>query len=315
MPLNNTQLRYYDANVLRLPMDKRTEYHQQVDRLIEHLRGKIKEHTSLRIIRVMKAGSFAKYTILRKTSEDPIDVDVVFYLEGEDVDQETYESLSGQIYEFLIAAYPTKTVDQFTIQKRAATVVFTGSGLSVDVVPVIAVADRPGYGWQFGLDGSKNLTCPPGQVKFVKDRKDVDADFRTLVRVGKKWRNRHIDELSALKSFTVELIMAYLLDRDGKDGKLEQRLCNFFLYVAQSELKETISFKENSRPLGTFSEPVVIIDPVNSANNVAARIEDSERLSIIQKAAESWELAHFASSEDDADVWKELFGPRFKVED
>ncbi len=315
MPLNNTKLRYYDSNVLRLPTDKRTEYHQQVDRLVEHLRARIKEHTSFRITRVMKAGSFAKYTILRKTSEDPIDVDVVFYLEGEDVDQETYESLSGQIYEFLIAAYPTKTVDQFTIQKRAATVVFTGSGLSVDVVPVIAINERPGYGWQFGLDGSKNLTCPPGQVKFIKDRKDVDADFRTLVRLGKKWRNRHIDDLSALKSFTVELIMAYLLDRDGKAGKLEQRLCNFFLYIAQSELKETISFKENALPLSTFNDPVIIIDPVNSANNVAARIEETERLSIVEKAMESWEIAHFASSEDDVDVWKELFGPRFKVED
>jgi hypothetical protein len=263
----------------------------------------------------MKAGSFAKFTILRKTNEDPLDVDVIFYLEGEDIDKETYESLSQQIYEFLIAAYPTKAIDQFTIQKRAATVVFTGSGLSVDVVPVIAISERPGYGWQFGLDGSKTLTCPPGQVKFIKDRKDVDADFRTLVRLGKKWRNRHADELKALKSFSVELVMAYLLDRDGKAGKLEQRLCNFFLYIAQSELKEMISFKENTLPLGSFSDPVVIIDPVNSINNVAARIEDAERAAIVQKAMESWEVAHFASAEDDLDVWKELFGPRFKVED
>lgn len=315
MPLNNTQLRYYDSNVLRLPTDKRTEYHQQVDRLIEHLRAKIKEHTSFRISRVIKAGSFAKFTILRKTNEDPLDVDVVFYLEGEDIDQETYESLSEQIYEFLIAAYPTKTVDQFTIQKRAATVVFTGSGLSVDVVPVIAKADQPGYGWQFGLDGSKTLTCAPGQIKFIKDRKDVDADFRTLVRLGKKWRNRHKDDLKPLKSFTVELIMAYILDRDGKDGKLEQRLCNFFLYIAQSELKETISFTENTLPLSTFTDPVIIIDPVNSDNNVAARIEEAERVAIVKKANESWEIAHFASSENDVDVWKELFGPRFKVED
>lgn len=315
MPLNNTQLRYYDSNVLRLPMDKRSEYHQQVDRLIEHLRVKIKEHTAFRITRVVKAGSFAKYTILRKTSEDPLDVDVVFYLEGEDVDQETYESLSEQIYEFLIAAYPTKAVDHFTIQKRAATVVFTGSGLSVDVVPVIAKNDQPDYGWQFGLDGSKTLTCAPGHIKFIKDRKDADADFRTLVRLGKKWRNRHKDDLKPLKSFTIELIMAYLLDRDGKDCKLEQRLSNFFLYIAQSELKETISFSENTLPLGTFSEPVVIIDPVNSFNNVAARIEEAERASIIAKANESWEIAHFASSENDVDVWKELFGPRFKVEE
>ncbi len=316
MPLNNTELRYYDSNVLRLSAEKRSEYHKQVDRLIEHLTEKIKEHTSFRILRVIKAGSFAKYTILRKTTEDPLDVDVVFYLEGEEnINQETYESLSEQIYNFLIAAYPNKTVEQFIIQKRAATVVFTGSGLSVDVVPVIARKDQPDYGWQFGLDGSKTLTCAPGQIKFVKTRKDRDADFRTLVRLGKKWRNRHCDDLKALKSFAVELIMAHLLDRDGKAASLEQRLSNFFLYIAQSELKERISFAENPLPLGTFADPVVIIDPVNSDNNVAARIEEAERVSIIEKARESWEVIHFASAEDDIEVWKELFGPRFKVEE
>lgn len=315
MPLTNTQLRYYDANVLRLPADKRAEYHQQVDRLIEHLRKKIREHTQFRIIKVMKAGSFAKYTILRKTNEDPLDVDVVFYLEGEDVDHETYEGLSQQIFDFLVVAYPTKTVDQFIIQKRAATVVFSGSGLSVDVVPVIAKADQPEYGWQFSKDGTKTLTCAPGQIRFIKDRKDKDADFRTLVRLGKKWRNRHKDELKPLKSFTVELIMAYLLDRDGKDMKLEQRLSSFFLYLAQSELKEIIYFAENKLPIGKFADPVVVVDPVNSNNNVASRIEEAERLSITKKALESWETLHFASAENDTEVWKELFGPRFKVED
>lgn len=34
---NDTQLRYYDSNVLRLPADKRKEYHKQVDRLIAEL--------------------------------------------------------------------------------------------------------------------------------------------------------------------------------------------------------------------------------------------------------------------------------------
>ena len=37
MALSNTQLRFYDSNVLRLPADKRKEYHAQVDRLIAEL--------------------------------------------------------------------------------------------------------------------------------------------------------------------------------------------------------------------------------------------------------------------------------------
>jgi len=37
--LTNTELLYYDANVLRLPADKRSEYHGQVDRLVAALRS------------------------------------------------------------------------------------------------------------------------------------------------------------------------------------------------------------------------------------------------------------------------------------
>ncbi|WP_244482204.1 hypothetical protein [Bradyrhizobium pachyrhizi] len=66
--LNNTQLRYYDSNVLRLPADKRKEYHEQVDRLIDELRKTVRDKTEIKITKVVKAGSFAKYTILRKTA-------------------------------------------------------------------------------------------------------------------------------------------------------------------------------------------------------------------------------------------------------
>jgi len=82
MPLSNTQLRRYDADVLRLPADKRKEYHAQVDHLVAELAGKVRDKTKIKITRVVKAGSFAKFTILRKTSEDPVDVDLVFHIAG-----------------------------------------------------------------------------------------------------------------------------------------------------------------------------------------------------------------------------------------
>ena len=89
MPLNNTELRYYDSNVLRLPADKRKEYHAQVDRLITELSRAVRQKTKIKITKVVKAGSFAKFTILRKTVADPVDVDVVFYISGRSIDQET----------------------------------------------------------------------------------------------------------------------------------------------------------------------------------------------------------------------------------
>ena len=314
MPLNNTQIRYYDSTVLRLPEDKRKEYHAQVDRLISALTKRVHEQSEIKITKVVKAGSFAKYTILRKTSEDPVDVDVVFYISGRSVDKESLASLTELIYDAMIKLYPNKTVENFEIQRKAATVTFIGSGLSVDIVPVIEDPARAGYGWQFDIhDGTKVQTCAPCQIKFVRDRKDIDPDFRTLVRLAKKWRNRV--ELKPLKSFAIELIMAHVLAKNGKDGSIEKRFRDFLLYIAQSGLKEVITFPENGLVFPSFTDPVVILDPVCNINNVASRISEDERKEIVAAALAAWETANFASMEDDIEIWKELFGPRFKVEE
>ncbi|WP_017463402.1 CBASS oligonucleotide cyclase [Dyella ginsengisoli] len=312
MPLSNTEIRYYDSNVLRLPADKRKEYHEQVDRLVAALGKRLRDQTDITVTKVVKAGSFAKFTILRKTSEDPVDVDVVFYISGRNVTQETLASLSQTIYDALIKLYPNKSVEDFEIQRKAATVTFAGSGLSVDLVPVIEDAGRPGYGWQFDIhDGTRMQTCAPCQIKFVRDRKEQDSDFRTLIRLAKKWRNRI--ELKPLKSFAIELIMAHVLAKNGTTGSIEKRFRDFLLYIAQSGLKEVISFPESGPVTTAFTDPVVIIDPVCATNNVASRISEAERGEIVAAATEAWETAMFASTEDDLDVWKEIFGPRFAV--
>lgn len=314
MPLNNTEIRFYDSNVLRLPDDKRKEYHEQVDRLIKALSKSIHDQSEIKITRVVKAGSFAKFTILRNTSANPVDVDVVFYISERSVNAETLASLNELIYNALIKLYPNKSVEDFEIQRKAATVTFKGSGISVDIVPVIEDASNSGFGWQYDVhDDVKIHTCAPCQIKFVRDRKDLDRDFRTLVRLAKKWRN-HV-ELSHLKSFAIELIMAHVLSINGADGTIEKRFRDFLLYIAQSELKEVISFPENKGALPIFDSPVVIHDPVCNDNNVASRITEEERVEIVKEAKRSWETAHLASVDDDLDIWKELFGSRLKVKE
>lgn len=312
MPLTNTQVRYYDSNVLRLPKDKRETYNAQVDRLISALKESLKTQDKITIKKVVKAGSFAKHTILRPNAENPADVDVVFYISGQKVDEETFTTLSQKIYDALIKLYPNKSVEDFEIQRKAAKVTFVGTGLEVDIVPVIENPNKENYGWQFDrIDGSKTETCAPCQVNFVKARKDEDPDFRTLVRLAKRWRNW---KEVPLKSFHIELIMAHVLEFKGKTGSLEKRFCDFLLYIADSELKDVIKFPENKQ-VPNFSDTVVIIDPVCDTNNVASRITEDERKEIVQIADESWATAHWASEDNDLDVWKELFGKGFKVED
>ena len=178
MPLNDTELRYYDSNVLRLPSDKRKEYHEQVDHLISELGRSIRDNTEIRISKVVKAGSFAKFTIFRKTSTDPVDVDVVFYIAGRSIVRETLVGLNKQIYELLLTFYPNKAIDDFEIPQKATTVSFVGCGLSVDIVPVIQDENRDGYGLQFDLeDCSSTQTCALCQIWFVFDRKEVIRIF------------------------------------------------------------------------------------------------------------------------------------------
>ena len=315
MSLSNSEIRYYDDAVLRLPEDQRKKYHEQVDRLVSALTKRVHDQSDIKISKVVKAGSFAKYTILRKTSEDPVDVDVVFYVSGLSVDKQSLVSLNKLIYDMLVKLYPNKSVEDFEIQRKATTVTFVGTGLSVDIVPVIEDPARAGYGWQFDIhDGSKVQTCASCQIKFVSDRKAIDPDFRTLVRLAKKWRN-HTELKKPLKSFTIELIMAHMQAKYGKDGSIEKRFRDFLLYIAQSGLKEVITFPENGLVFPRFTDPVVILDPVCNTNNVASRITESERKEIVAAAETAWEAANFASMENDIEIWKEIFGPRFKVGD
>lgn len=314
MPLTNTELGYYDSNVLRLPKEKRTEYHAQVDNLILELCAAVRDKTKIKITDVVKAGSFAKHTILRKTSADPVDVDVVFHISGRNVGAETLQGLNDTLFELLVDIYPTKKVRDFELQRKTSKVSFTGTGLSVDIVPVIDDPNRVGFGWQFDLtDGSVIQTCASCQIEFVRNRKKRDKDYRTLVRMGKRWRNQA--ELDALKSFAIELIVAHLLDTEGANGSIEQRFRRFLLYIAQSELKQPIAFPENGLVRAFPAGEVVILDPVCNSNNVTARITARERVDIVKAATIAWETSAFASTENDHEVWKEIFGPRFKTED
>ena len=80
-------------------------------------------------------------------------------IEGQEL-MDHLKSLTDTIYDLLIRIYPNKDVEHFQIQRKAATVAFVGSGLSVDIVPVIEDDKRPNYGWQFDLqNGSKVQTC------------------------------------------------------------------------------------------------------------------------------------------------------------
>ncbi|EHA16834.1 CBASS oligonucleotide cyclase [Halomonas sp. HAL1] len=315
MPLSNTELEYFDHNFLRLPGPKRTEYHKQVDNLISELKKRITGKSELEITKVVKAGSFAKFTIMQKLDGYPTDIDIVFYITGVEENSKSYEALCNQVHDLLIDIYPTKKVEDFEIQRRSAKVTFVKSGLEVDVVPVLQHGTDLDHGWQYDIQsGARNLTCAPCHIQFIRTRKDKDKHFRTLVRLAKRWK--HFHDIPGLKSFHIELIMAHLVDTDGPAVSIERRFREFLVYIARTKLSERIDFPENSgKPIVSFNDPVVIIDPVSPENNVASRITKDEQELIAKHAETTWETATYASVENNNEVWKEIFGNRFKVKD
>jgi tRNA nucleotidyltransferase (CCA-adding enzyme) len=315
MPLSNAELEYFDHKVLRLPGEKRKEYHAQVDNLVSELKKRITDKSKLKVTKVVKAGSFAKYTILRKIDDYPTDVDVVFYIAGVEENSKSYEELCNKIYDLLIDIYPTKKVEDFEIQRRAAKVTFVKSGLEVDVVPVLQHSTDPDHGWQYDIQsGVKNLTCAPCHIQFIRTRKDKDKHFRTLVRLAKRWK--HFHDIPGLKSFHIELILAHLVDTDGPAESIEKRFREFLVYIARTKLSERIDFPENAgKPVVSFSDLVVIVDPASPENNVASRITKDEQELIAKAAEAAWETATYASVENNEEIWKEIFGSRFKTKD
>lgn len=316
MQLTDTQINVFVDKVLKLPPGKRQEYLDQVDYLIGRMQAKIDEDSSFAVKKFTKTGSLRKGTVLKPRGDNGVDADVAVDLDVSEASKEDLDSLHGIILSLLWAVYPQKRREDFTIQPRTLGIHFRESGLDVDLVPVIPIASEPGYGWQPSARGAPLLkTSVQGQLDFIKARSDADPRYRTLVRLVKGWRNAQ--ELDSLRSFGIELILAYLQDTEGVAENLEKGLLRFFRYVAQTELKEPISFPENGRVTDHPDDVVVVLDPVNKNNNVAARLTDDERREIVLRATEAWELITTARRNafkgETVEYWKEVFGRSFLI--
>lgn len=318
MNLTDTQLNYFVSKVLHLGQGKKKEYLDQVDTLIEKLRSKLHGETDFKVKDFRKTGSIMKGTVLKPKGDRDVDADVAVYLDVSEADKKDVEKLHQIIIDLLVAAYPTKTKDDFKVQPRTVGVHFRTSGLDVDLVPVVPIAGEPGYAWQLSSAYAEPVkTNIKGQLDFIRSRKKSDRYFKATVRMLKYWR--HESELKKLKSFTIELIVCYLNDKLGQAKSLEEAVVRFLLFVAQKELKEKIAFPENGKNPQFPNDPVVVLDPVNTENNVTMRLTDAERNEIVNEAKRSWEMLSFAqvthTKGDTIERWKAVFGRSFVIEE
>jgi len=317
MQLTDPQIKFFDSTVLKIAPEKRDDYIAQADHLIARLQAKIDAETSFGVKKFIKTGSLVKGTTIKPRDGFPVDIDIAVALDASEASKADLASLHTKIRKLLIAIYPQKLETDFEVQPRTLGIEFRVSGLCVDLVPIIPIPGKSGFAWQPSSEGQPSVeTNIQGQLEFLKARRQQDPSYRILVRILKSWRN--FKELSQLGSFTIELILAHLLDTKGPPANLEAGITRFFLFLAQSQLKQQIYFKENGLVTTFPNDPVVILDPVNSRNNVTRRITDAERMEIVSEAEQAWEAVSTASHNgfkgETVEFWKGVFGRGFVVE-
>jgi hypothetical protein len=319
MELTDSQLNCFVNNRLKLPKGKRAEYLAQVDRLIDKFTAAAAGDRVIGIKKFLKTGSLRKGTVLRPRGDLGVDADVAVFLDTNGTSQYDLSNLHGRIRNLLAKSYPTKVATDFTVQPRTLGIMFRDSGLEMDLVPLIPIEGPGDYGWQPSSQGDAPVkTSVMKQLEFIRARKDGYANFTSLVRLLKFWRDFHdLDE--SFRSFTIELIVSHLQDVGGAPNSLEDGLLRFFLYVIDSELKKIISFKECGLPKSTPKDRVIILDPCNCDNNVARRITDQDCTEIIEKCKNAWETLSYARNHGGKvqalELWKEVFGRSFVIEE
>lgn len=301
---------------VNLPRKEATTYRDQARRLRERLESYLSDNPDFTLRKMLLSGSLAKGTALRSLN----DIDVACYISGADAPSDVAE-LIDYLATRLRTAFPNFSWDQVQPQTYSVKVSFRGTGLDVDVVPILYEDDPDWFGNLVSQDDGTFLkTNIPFHLEFAKSRKEAQPqDFAQVVRLVKFWVRNLKQENSAFrfKSFMVEMILAYLCDQGLSFSDYPEALQHFFTYVARSDLRERIVFTDYYRAnrVGDFAEPVQIIDPVNEQNNVARLYSGSQADSIVEAALDAGDAIDAAlaapTKQETVRYWRKVFGQSF----
>jgi hypothetical protein len=303
---------------VNLPQDKANEYRAQARRLREKLEGYLEENPNFSLRKMLISGSLAKGTALRSIN----DIDVACYISGSDAPHDI-AALLDYLAERLRKAFPNFSPDQVKPQTYCVTVSFIGSGLDVDIVPILYEGDRQWYGNLVSQDdGSFLKTSIPLHLEFTRKRKKSNqTDYAQVVRLVKFWVRmvKRENENFRFKSFMIELVLAKLADQGVDFSDYPEALQQFFTYIARSNMRERIVFDDyySASDVGTLSSQVQIIDPVNSENNASCLYTDAQANAIVDAALDAGDAIDSALSaptkQETLYYWQRVFGSAFQA--
>jgi hypothetical protein len=327
--VNHEVLARHAANKVNVPADDAKKRREQVNHLRSRLETYIAAHPSYDLVKLRAAGSTAKHTAIRRRRGEGSDADVAAYVRaasvgGVDADE---SGLLQWLKDRCIEVYgATKDADDFVISDHAVGITMHGTGLKIDVAPVLYEDEPDDRGYLITRQGDRVLTSVTQHLTFIRTRRvAAGPNYRELIRLLKAWireAKRNDDQLRC-KSFLLELLVAHLWD-EGWNGEqlavhdypraFEQVLA----YIARTELAAPIMFSDFYDPadVATSYDPMQVWDPVNPTNNVARSYTDGDRQRLVKAATAALDdivWATQAPTKGDAnDAWRNIFGPGFE---
>lgn len=315
--ITHAGLVYFADERVNLKSEDVKTYRAQVNSLREKLAAYINDHPDFNLIKMLHSGSVAKGTALKTVN----DMDVAVYVRKANAPADEKDLLKWMKERLREAYGDWKKDEDFQIQHHCVTVKFHGTGLDVDVVPVLYEGAANDQGYLIAKDtGNRVLTSIPLHLEFTRKRKEkYDPDYRQLIRFIKWWKGQQAEGFR-FKSFMIELIVAHMFDAGIiTTGSYIDSLEKFFSYIVKSGLKDKIVFTDyyTADKVKESSHAIRIFDPVNPDNSVAAQYTEQMRADIVNAASEALDALMYArnatTKAEALTVYKEIFGPSFKV--
>lgn len=317
--ITHRDIQAFAEDRVNLPKAQADKHRAQVRGLRERLERKIDDDPSFDLVKMLHSGSVAKGTALRTVN----DLDVAVYVKAGSAPRRDAD-LQPWLADRLEEANPNMKSDQFVPQDHCVKVQFRGSGLDVDVVPVLyAGADNDCGDLVRKHTGLRVMTSIPLHLAFIRGRKTTyGRDYAQLIRLVKWWRKTERsghDTDFRFKSFAIELLWAHLADQGIPLGDYPTALEEFFAFVVKGGLASRIAFTDyyaHAELLAPTGNAIEIFDPVNPKNNVTDSYTVADRTSIEEAAHRALDAlgeARYATTKADAvECWQDVLGPSFR---
>ena len=312
MEIADVELNAFLKDRVFLDREKLETYRTQVNNLKNKLEKYIDENPEFQLIKMLNSGSVAKGTALKTIN----DMDVAVCVRPDKLPDHQANKVLDYMRNALIEVYgDVMSSDQFNIGTHCVRVSFKGTGLDVEVVPVIPNGKPNDRGEVLNNDNGQWVeTSIPLHLEFIRKHKNEYPLYADIVRMTKWWRR---EKDFKFKSFLIELLWCYMIDKKFVTEDLIGAFSAFLRYILTTQLQEKIVFSDYYKVSEVVADksPIQVYDPINPKNNVASIITEDGRQTIVREAQIAFDALAMACSaytkQDAVANWQKILGSGF----